>query len=53
MSAPRVDVGCWHEPAEPECPLFGRYRGQTGHDADSSIRSTLTHSRVRQFAGKE
>lgn len=26
----RVDVSCWHEAVEPECPLDGRFRGESG-----------------------
>jgi hypothetical protein len=29
----------WHEAAEPGRQLYGRDRGQAGHDANSSIRS--------------
>jgi hypothetical protein len=28
----------WHEAAEPECPLFGRYRSENGHHTDGAIR---------------
>ena len=37
------DVGCWHEAADPGCPLFGRYRGESGRCANRPIRSRLTH----------
>jgi hypothetical protein len=30
------------EPDLQRCPLFGRYRGKTGHGADSPIRSRMT-----------
>jgi hypothetical protein len=37
-----------HEAAEPGRHLYGRYRGQTGHHADSSIRSRMTRSGHRR-----
>jgi hypothetical protein len=30
----RSDLVHWPEAAEQECPLFRRYRRETGHDAD-------------------
>src|ERR1035438_3635745 len=49
--ATREDSSCqsgavhtWHDAAERGRPLHGRYRGQTGHEADSSIRFRLTLS---------
>jgi putative ABC transport system substrate-binding protein len=32
-----------HQTDLTRCPQFGRYRGQTGHGADSAFRSRLTH----------
>ena len=32
----------WHELDLQRCPPFGRYRGKTGHGADSPIRSRMT-----------
>ena len=45
------DVGNWHKAAEPGCPLDGRFRGESGHDVNSRIRSRinqLRHGRVRR-----
>jgi hypothetical protein len=36
-----AQVRKWHEAAEPGRQLYSFHRGQTGHDADSSIRSRL------------
>ena len=45
------DFRCWHRAAEPGCPLDGRFRGESGHDVNSRIRSRinqLRHGRVRR-----
>jgi hypothetical protein len=36
------DVRVWHQAADPGYPLSGRYRGQTGHGADSPNPSRMT-----------
>ncbi len=34
----------WPETADPECPLFRRYRRESGHDLDIAERAFLTRS---------
>jgi hypothetical protein len=48
-----VDVALWPEAADPGCPLYRRYQGNSGSDVDIAKPTQLTLSRVRQFAGKE
>src|SRR5712664_1601341 len=42
-----AEVRKWHEPDLQRCLLFGRYRGKTGHGADSPSRSRMTLKRAR------
>jgi hypothetical protein len=36
------DDRCWHLASDSECPLFGRYRGQSGHGEFMSTRPSTT-----------
>jgi len=38
-----------HEPDHWRCPQFGRYRGESGHDADGPIRSRMTQRGDRRW----
>ena len=38
----RCDFRSWHEADLKRCPLKGRYREESGHDADSPFRQLLT-----------
>jgi hypothetical protein len=55
-----VDVRCWHEAANPECPLSGRYEKPNSVEIDPSgtfalsalerTRNSATQSRLSIFA---
>lgn len=38
------DVAVWHQAANPGRPLYGRFRGGSGHRTDSPFRSRLTQA---------
>jgi hypothetical protein len=43
----RSDFVPWPEAADPECPLFRRYRRESRRDADIAERAFVTHSGPR------
>ena len=47
-----IDEG---DPAEPECPLFCRYRGKTGRSVDIAKTTQMTHNGHRRLdeSGRE
>jgi hypothetical protein len=42
-------VHTWHKCEMPRCPLYRRYRGQSGSDSDIVKLTRLTHSRRWMF----
>jgi hypothetical protein len=46
----------WHEAADPGCPLFRRYRGESRPSADmpkSTQMTRLKHGRLKTFAAQK